>query len=173
MLKLAQTGDTIVEVLIALAILGSAFGISYATANKGLIQARNAEEHSQALEYLDKQIELLHLAAGNDDAKTNGIFTMNAKAFCLKPTTPADNAKPVTVIPFTSGWIPDSKPTDQDLQNADTNYPADCVQSGPPYYLSITYTKGSNDDVFKALVRWNGIGSLGAQQESLSYKLHP
>jgi type II secretory pathway pseudopilin PulG len=46
---LNSNGDTIVEVLIVLAVLGFAFSISMATANKGLSQSRNAEDPSISL----------------------------------------------------------------------------------------------------------------------------
>ncbi len=62
MLKLIKNnyGDTIVEVLISLAILSLAFAISYATANRALINTQNSQEHATALEYLDSQLEALH-----------------------------------------------------------------------------------------------------------------
>lgn len=47
--KLNQRGDTIIEVLIVLAILSFAFSVSLATASKSLKQSRSAEEHSRAL----------------------------------------------------------------------------------------------------------------------------
>ncbi|HXE10132.1 MAG TPA: hypothetical protein VN554_01775, partial [Verrucomicrobiae bacterium] len=54
--KLDATGDTIIEVLIVLAVLGLSLSISYATANKGLQQSRNAQEHSAALGIIDSQV---------------------------------------------------------------------------------------------------------------------
>ena len=165
--QLTQRGDTIVEVLIALAILGSAFGISYATASKGLQAARNAEEHSQALQYINKQAELLRAAAGNTDANApTGIFKQTVP-FCLLETPPS----PVQVIPFTSGWVPASQQPDNDVQNAATKYPGGCSADNL-YYYSIRYVTGSND-VFQILIRWEGLGTLGAQQETISYKVHP
>ncbi|MGH7234475.1 MAG: PulJ/GspJ family protein [Candidatus Saccharimonadales bacterium] len=59
-----STGDTIVEVLIALAVLSLAFVISYATADRAITDSQNAQEHTLALEYLDAQIEALRYYAG-------------------------------------------------------------------------------------------------------------
>ena len=59
MLKLNKSGDTIVEVLVSLAILSLAFAISYSTASKALIVSQNSQEHSTALGYLDQQMEML------------------------------------------------------------------------------------------------------------------
>ena len=41
-----QRGDTIIEVLIVLAVLGLAIGITYATANRSILNARQAQESS-------------------------------------------------------------------------------------------------------------------------------
>lgn len=163
MLRLREAGDTIVEVMIALAILGSAFGISYATANSALNRARNAEEHSQALQFLSKQLELLRLAAGNDDARTAGVFAQPG-SFCLKATSP------VQIQGFTDGWVPSDHTADDDDWG---HYPDDCTESSKLYHLSIKYTAGSSSDLFQIMVRWDGVASLGRQQEFISYKLHP
>ena len=56
-------GDTIVEVLVALAVLSLAFALSYATANKALTNTQNSQEHTLALEYLDAQLEALRYYA--------------------------------------------------------------------------------------------------------------
>lgn len=55
----AQRGDTIVEVIVVLAILGLALSISYATASQSLLNTRQAEEQAQATELLQAQIEVL------------------------------------------------------------------------------------------------------------------
>ncbi|HET8991430.1 MAG TPA: prepilin-type N-terminal cleavage/methylation domain-containing protein, partial [Candidatus Saccharimonadales bacterium] len=60
--KINQAGDTIIEVMIVLAILSMSFGISYATANKSLNGSLNAQEHSAALGILDTQLEDLRIA---------------------------------------------------------------------------------------------------------------
>jgi prepilin-type N-terminal cleavage/methylation domain-containing protein len=52
-------GDTIVEVMLVLAILGLAISISYATANRSLLDARQAQENAQATELAQQQIESL------------------------------------------------------------------------------------------------------------------
>lgn len=54
-----ESGDTIVEVMLVVAILGLAFSVSYAIANQSIIKSRNAQEHSEALQYLNSQVELL------------------------------------------------------------------------------------------------------------------
>lgn len=70
-----QGGDTIVEVMIVLAVLGFAISISYATANRSLLNARQAQENSQASEIVQAQFENLRTLT------SAGIF--RAAPFCL------------------------------------------------------------------------------------------
>lgn len=146
MLDQHARGDTIVEVLIALAVLGLAFSISYATANRSLIMARNAQEHSEALQYLDSQVELARADSGDDDLYDK------TKTLCMDQATSDINyGKP---IPATSIF---------------------CTV-GERYKVSYTYDNapmnGVDQDVFTFKVTWDGIGTLGPQQETMSYKIH-
>lgn len=81
MLKLNQAGDTIVEVLIVLAILGLALGMSYATANRSLLGARQAQEHTEALALLQGQIEQLRDVSGVDTTVFNP--SQHTSGFCV------------------------------------------------------------------------------------------
>ena len=65
LLSLRQSGDTIVEVLIVLAVLGLAIGISYSTATKSLLATRQAQENTQATQLLQGQIERLYALSAN------------------------------------------------------------------------------------------------------------
>lgn len=77
--RLNDTGDTIVEVMIVLAILGLAIGIAYATAHRSLLNARQAQESSQATEVVQSQAEALHTMV--DDP---AVYT--TPSFCLVPS---------------------------------------------------------------------------------------
>lgn len=65
MLKITrnQRGDTIVEVLVVLAVLGMALGTSYAIAGRSLINARQAQENAKATELLKEQLETIRVLA--------------------------------------------------------------------------------------------------------------
>lgn len=80
--KLNRRGDTIVEVMIVLAVLGLALGISYSTANRSLLDTRGAEENSQATALLQGQIEDLRSLANAQGPST--IFNQGG-AFCISP----------------------------------------------------------------------------------------
>lgn len=80
-----QSGDTIVEVMLVLAVLGLAISLSYATANKSLKATRAAQENAQATALLQSQVELLRYLApnGTANAATN-IF--QAGPYCIDTT---------------------------------------------------------------------------------------
>lgn len=54
-----QSGDTIVEVMLVVAILGLTFGAAYSIASASVAKTRNAQEHAEALQYLNSQVELM------------------------------------------------------------------------------------------------------------------
>lgn len=75
-----QRGDTIVEVMIAVAVVSLVLVAAYASTNRNILNVQDAQEHSQALQLVQSQIEYLHqagsLAAGytcfDTDGPTNG-----------------------------------------------------------------------------------------------------
>ena len=78
-----QTGDTIIEVLVAMAIVSLTLGSSYAVINRTLANARQAQEHGEALKLLEGQFEQLH-AAVRDKTQATTIKTLST--FCFNPS---------------------------------------------------------------------------------------
>lgn len=160
--RLNNSGDTIVEVMIVLAVLGLALSIAYATANRGLQQARNAQEHSQALGIINSQVELLR----STFAKQAGAAVESQGAsgpFCLSPTGTV-----VAITPLASSGADKFEEVlaNDRLGNA-TTYPGACIQD--TLYNTSIVSRG--DGVYDFRVRWEGVGSLGRQQEELTYKI--
>jgi|SRR5665213_1649297 len=81
-----QAGDTIVEVMLVLAILGLAISISYATANRSLLNARQAQENSQATELVRSQLEALRTLSKTGSSPN--IFAVWPVNSCLSQTSP-------------------------------------------------------------------------------------
>jgi type II secretory pathway pseudopilin PulG len=155
--KLNSAGDTIVEVLIVLAVLGLALAIAAATANRGLNQSRNAEEHSQALGLIDTQVELLRNAVVNQI----DVFS-SSRPFCIQDS--------LTTVPFAGLPTNSDVPDDANADNWGLHpYPDKCVKN-TYYHISVKYN--SSGDYFSFKVRWDGVGSLGRQQEVLVYRTH-
>jgi len=146
-LGLSERGDTIVEVLVVLAVLGMALGISYATANHSLLNARQAQEHSEALEFVQGQIELLRTLPDNNPT----IFdaAQHTNGFCMNGTNLVDL-------------------TGSNLYSQ-TSYPGACVANSL-YDLSIKNT-GDGFDTFTIMAVWYDLD--GTQDNvSMNYRLH-
>ena len=165
--KIENRGDTIVEVLIALAVLSLAFAISYSTANAALIQSQNAQEHSLALEYLDSQIEELRYAAYNPSLNivpTNEFneTTTNNTSFCLYTNSHTNKLQSSSTFTYSES------------ESVFMLHPH-CNVSGGSFHYHIAITPNINvnqQSTFNVSVWWNGLGSLGKQSEQLSYRVY-
>ena len=71
-------GDTILEVLIAIAVVSSILGSVFVLANRTAQNSRQAQEHQEALKYASSQIELLneYLRQSGGDRPTGSSFCM-------------------------------------------------------------------------------------------------
>jgi prepilin-type N-terminal cleavage/methylation domain-containing protein len=175
--KLNQRGDTIIEVMVVLAILSMAFGISYATANKGLNQSLNGEDHSEAVGIIDNQIEELRIAILDHPT---GFPPAYGQYFCMTGNTTSYD---ITTVPPSSTT---------DSENAYSEYGSSCTFDNY-YHVSISQVNVTNSTTysyktpvptyciagqqnscseysFTFVVRWDGAGGLGPQQESLTYR---
>jgi type II secretory pathway pseudopilin PulG len=164
-----QSGDTIVEVLIVLAVLSLAFSLSYATANRGLSQSRNAAEHSEALGILNTQVELVRTALAKQVTLPVGTTPPAGNTslnFCM-----ADTTNPPSIAGFGAYTVPNSPAADNAIDNTPPQpvYPAACVNGF--YHTSIVYDTATGSYDFR--VRWDGSGRLGRQQEEFNYKITP
>jgi prepilin-type N-terminal cleavage/methylation domain-containing protein len=158
LLKLHQRGDTIVEVLIAMAIVSSVLGISYSTVSRSKKTIQNAQERSQALRLVEGQVEQLRSFA-TDTAK---VVTLNVQnnIFCFNKTSAVD-ATPKIYNAYAGAVT--TVPSNPDADTAP--YQSDCIDSstGVAYSLSIDPPpSGGNTYIFRA--RWDRIGG-GAKQE--------
>lgn len=74
-----QAGDTIVEVIIAVMIVATILAGAFSVTNRSARAVRDSEEHAQALQYLQGQVELLRNAAATRSALPSSLST----GFCL------------------------------------------------------------------------------------------
>lgn len=75
-----QRGDTIVEVLFALAILGAVLGSSYVVVSRNVITNRASQERLQAVKLAESQFEKLKVKVASDDTM------YDRSGFCLTNT---------------------------------------------------------------------------------------
>lgn len=150
-------GDTIVEVLIAMAVVAVVLGGAYSSANKSFANTRAAQERGEALKVAESQLESLNTLYKN---RTVNIYDSINNVFCLD-NTPAR----VTIVGYDPAAVP--------LLTTDFGrYPAECLKQGR-YHVSITYTQTSPtaDDNFNVVVKWERFNG-GRDQLNAVYRLH-
>lgn len=152
--QLQQRGDTIVEVMVVLAVLGSAIGISYSTANRSLLNARQAQESSRATVIAQSQVEQLRAMADNPDVAPHDtyIYTTDNLPFCMKETS-AEHIMKITDT---------------------TNYPIECRYDKTPdfeYDVSIKHSTGT-DNKFTVEVKYDDVLGQGRDSVTLIYRVH-
>jgi type II secretory pathway pseudopilin PulG len=174
----SERGDTIVEVLIAIAVAAFAIGSAYAIANKSLQRAITARERNQALNIIENQIADLKArykyTNKTDTAKFIQEFSaesavgppypVSARHFCL-----IDNASDPT---DDSTWLPkdNSIMTPADY-NDSSKYNGICKPPGydTEFDVDINAEKTSTSagsvtkTVYQVTVHWVAIGGADSQ----------
>jgi type II secretory pathway pseudopilin PulG len=77
-LKRAQSGDTIVEVLVAMAVVSSVIGGAFVVASRSTNNIRQSQEHTEVQKMIESQVEQLKSAAKDPNSP---VFVSNN--FCL------------------------------------------------------------------------------------------
>jgi prepilin-type N-terminal cleavage/methylation domain-containing protein len=173
---LKQRGDTIVEVMIVLAVLGLAIGISYSTANRSLLNTRQAQEHSQATEYAQSEVEDLYAlypigTIANADLGNN-IFEQIAP-FCVynpsaaEPIIAFDSLAPVT--DQASCTFP---PGGSGLYYTVKVYNCDNLPSPPAGSPCNDPSITTASDTFAVQVTWPDVLGQGNDSVTLDYRVH-
>ena len=88
--RLNQAGDTIVEVLIAIGVVGLMLTSAYAITNRSNRSLQDTQEHGQALKLVETQIELL---------RNNGSFPTGTICFKTSDGTPTSTVSACTLSP--------------------------------------------------------------------------
>jgi prepilin-type N-terminal cleavage/methylation domain-containing protein len=164
-----QSGDTIVEVMMVLAILGLAISISYATASRGLQNTRQAQESSQVGENVLSQIETLRTLAPqgtnnslstDPDYKANNNIYYPSKPYCIKDLSASPPIETnISNCMFSTG----SAYQYQLLVYNCNNMPTDthCTSTAP------------NTDTFVVEAVWPDITGSGTDSVTQTYRVHP
>lgn len=139
-------GDTIVEVLIVLAVLGGALGFAYGIANKSLLQGQDAQEHTEAVKILEGQIEQLRAVVSQ--AGSNPSFP---SYFCLDA-----NNNPQSI----------GNPANH------SSYPPACVKGQSLFYIYIIPNNPSANTYLATCV-WDNVMGTGQDTVTLAYRVYP
>jgi prepilin-type N-terminal cleavage/methylation domain-containing protein len=152
MQKLNQRGDTIVEVLIAIAIVSMVLGGAYATTNKSLQATRSAQEQGVGLKLVETQLEQLKSLAD-----TPGSLSSSTPAsFCI-----VQSAGKPTITSTASAGAPCT------LNSQGT---AATSADQPAYVLAITQPTPNN---FRITNSWVDVAGKNNDFVQMDYRIYP
>jgi prepilin-type N-terminal cleavage/methylation domain-containing protein len=124
--RLNQRGDTIVEVLLAMAVMSLVLVGAYVTTNKNEITLQNSQEREQAQRLVEGQIEMLRAQGGiitsgdcfnsSTETSTCGNFTAanSGAVYTLSVTGPTGTNKPVGTYTLKAVWTSDGALSEND-----------------------------------------------------------
>lgn len=145
MLKIAhETGDTIIEVLIAIAVVSSVLAITYATMNRNLLLTRASQERTEAAKLAQGQIESL---------RQYGAAVAPSGSFCFKSDGSVEN-------------VATGSPTVALSDDDWANYTDQCTVD-ELYHLAVT-TEDSK--TFKLYVRWDRVTGKSRDEVRMVYR---
>ena len=148
MKRLNQTGDTIVEIMIALSITSFLLVVAYTTASKSLTGAQQSQDRGQAIKVAESQAEALRILTS--PATAPGTFCMSNDA------TPVVTTLSVSI------------PVDFSSDTA-SSYAVGCVQG--IYRISVVHSAIPNPNFFTIRVRWLRANELGIDEVSINYSV--
>lgn len=150
---LNNTGDTIIEVLVCIAVVSTILGGAFVTTRQSQVGVRNSQEHAEALKLIESQLEQLR-----GDTKDATTFTA---PFCMYGEVPVSS-----VI----------SPQDVNCTQNSAGVPS---KSDSRYFLSIkrctAIACGNNiggSYLFTVTATWPEVTGQGSGQETMVYRLY-
>lgn len=148
--RLNHRGDTIVEVLLAIAIIGSVLGIAYSTMHRNLLTMQSNQERTEATRLGQGQVEALRTHWVSNPSIIENQATAG---FCISDTG---------VHPLDNG-APEANMDDDDL----AGYEAECVNN----HFRLAIRRDASDDLkYRVYVRWDRLGG-GRNETMMVYRL--
>lgn len=150
--RLTQSGNTFIEVFVALSIIGIILAGAYSTAARSLRITRQSEERTQSVQFAENQLEVIKAIASSTDRSLEGEKIWDtSRSFCIN----SNSATPGLVEQF--GSVVTLPPLESaDLRTSDDggDYPSGCV------FNDLFYAHASHDgsDRFTVTVRWDKLG---------------
>ncbi len=161
-----QRGDTIMEVMISVAILSLILGASFALANRNSQANRQAEERSEAYKGTESQMELLKSFLG---ASSTASLPAEGSKFCMKD----DGSGTVSVTGLTEPVDPEQFQTK--IESAPE---LSACKKGEFYYSYIQRgdtagTDGLSKDTFRVHTRWYNASGTGIDESTMVHRIYP
>jgi type II secretory pathway pseudopilin PulG len=166
-----QRGDTIMEVIICVAVIGLVLTAAFALSNRSTTGERKAQERGSALKIAESQMELL-----KSYADLNKLPSDRSQLFCMEKDSSASTG--VEVVPITGTNVP--IPSTQN-DNLAANYPDECKIDGegyPDLYSVAIWSPdrspsiGGTNVPYGVTVRWEGAGGSGHEELKMFYNIY-
>jgi len=178
---LNRAGDTLVEVMIALAIISSVIGIAYATASRSLRIGLQAQDRLTALKLVEGQIETLKGLLSNPTVRAN-VYAANkfnrnpgsSNSFCVNGSTIYEQDMISTDVISDSLEFNNSASVSGGNPVGSQVYHYYCSvgnASEQRYKLSIEREDSGTLSTFIVRARWERIGG-GQDETKISYGLN-
>ncbi len=132
-----QRGDTIIEVLLAMTVIGLILATSFGIANRAMRTGRAAQERNEALKAAETQLELTK-AYLKDGANNITTFTGAGNPFCIDVNAlSAGNAAVINT---------DARCNDTDGAGAAGLYSVAVSESGGTYTVNVQWDRANTQD---------------------------
>jgi prepilin-type N-terminal cleavage/methylation domain-containing protein len=159
MKRLNKRGDTIVEVLIAIAIISVVLAGAYISANHTLNNSRQSQERNEAIKVAEGQLERLKGFASSGDQT---IFT-TPNTFCVDDTNAI-----VTATNPPAGSVP---ALDSDNFGS---YQGACTGQGLGNLFNVVVERnGGNANQFSVFIRWDRAGGNARDEVKIVDRIYP
>jgi Tfp pilus assembly protein PilV len=155
----SNRGDTIVEVLIAITVVSLILAGAYGVATRSARAVLQAQEHSEALQTAQAQLEGLRTYMANPAHPIPSA----AAPFCMNGSSFVDDA-----ATFTLASIPDEANNDHL-----STYPAACKSGVGNLYNSSVIRTGLGGNTFIVKIRWVSATGHGNDEVKMSYRIYP
>ena len=160
--KFNQAGDTILEVLIAVAVLSLILTTSFTLANRSSQATRQAAERGEASKWAQSEIEELKyfLSTNLTGIPVFGYFCVNT------PSAPSTNVPNIVDVPV----INSNNINNPTIFNA---IPAGCRQGTDQRYATFIYRDATTPNTYTVYVRWDSVTGRGTDKISLIHRIYP
>jgi type II secretory pathway pseudopilin PulG len=151
----SEAGDTIVEVLICIMIISTVLTGAFVTTSRSQHGIRNSQEHAEALQLIESQLEQLRANARRSNSDVFGT----AQPFCMHSTS-ANGPTPLYAV-HQAKCVLDSG--------------GDPTTGEPAYKIGITRSSGgvsSDGWLFTVHVHWDSVTGQGQEKEQMVYRLY-
>ena len=159
-----ESGDTILEVLISVAVLSLILGISFTLANRSSLANQQAAERVEAYNYAQANMELLKSYMTSNLATTT--LPAGGARFCFT-YNPSDKNQITGVT-----TLPASYNIDNDYNKVTT--PASCKRGTASRYVTVIERgAGVNSNLYTIHVRWESVRGHGTDKIDMIHKIYP